>query len=103
MSIAHRARLRIAPAPPKTLGGDPVAFLGGAARERKVLELVELRLVAQPELDGVDIERRGQLIHGGFDREHAARLARCAHIGRRVDIQTRDAMTRVNVNTPTYM
>ena len=85
-AVAHRARLGIAPAPAEALGGDPVAFPRRAARERQLLELVLLRLVAQAQLDRVDVQRHRELVHGGFEREVAAHLAGGAHIGRRVHV-----------------
>ena len=95
--IAHRARLGVAPAPAEALGGGPVAFPRRAARERQLLELVLLRLVAQAQLDGIDVQRHRELVHGGFEREDAARLAGGAHVGRRVHVHGRDAMARVDV------
>ena len=96
-AVAHRARLGVAPAPAEALGGSSVAFPRRAARERQLLELVLLRLVAQAQLDGIDVQRHRELVHGGFEREDAARLARRAHVGRRVHVHARDAMARVDV------
>ena len=84
--VAHRARLGVAPAPAEALGGGPVAFPRRAARERQLLELVLLRLVAQAQLDGIDVQRHRELVHGGFEREDSAHLARGAHVGRRVHV-----------------
>ena len=96
-AVAHRARLGVAPAPAEALGGGPVAFPRRAARERQLLELVLLRLVAQAQLDGVDVQRHRELVHGGFEREDAARLAGGAHVGRRVHVHGCQAMARGDV------
>ena len=96
-AIAHRARLGVAPAPAEALGGGPVAFPRRAARERQLLELVLLRLVAQAQLDRVDVQRHRELVHGGFEREDAARLTRGAHVGRRVHVYGCYAVARGDV------
>ncbi len=95
--IPHGARLGVAPAPAEALCRGPVAFARRAARERQFLELVLLRLVAQAQFDWIDIQRDGELVHGGFEGKDAARLAGCAHIGRRVHVHRRDAVARVDV------
>src|SRR5437773_251498 len=71
-----RARLGVAPAPAEALRGDPVAFPSRAGGERQFLEFVLLRLVAQPQLDRIDVQGPRELVHRRFERVDAAHLAR---------------------------
>ena len=98
-SVAHRARLRVAPAPAEALGRHAIAFARRAAGEGQLLELVLLRLIAQPQLDGIDIQRDGELVHRRFERKDAAHLAGGAHVRRRVHVHACEAMARMDVRT----
>src|SRR3954449_12701221 len=97
--VAHRAWLGVAPAPAETFGGNAVTFPRRAAREWEFLELVLFRLVAQPQLDWVDVERHCKFVHHGFEGEDPARLAGGPHEGRRMHVQAREAMARVDAGT----
>jgi hypothetical protein len=103
-AVAHRASCRISARPAEALGADLVALHQRAARERPVLALVDLRLVAAAQLDRVEAQRVGQLVDRGFEREDAARLAGPAHERRGADIERQQpvagAEVRARVHEP---
>src|SRR5207249_3209884 len=72
--IVHRARLWITPVPPEALCANAIAFARRSTRERQLLELVLFWLVAQAELDGIEVQRHRELIHRAFECEDSAHL-----------------------------
>ena len=57
-----------------------------ARRERNAQRLVDLRLVEDAELDRVDLELIGQLVHRRLGRVEPGHRAGAAHGGRRADV-----------------
>ena len=55
-------------------------------RKRQVVAFIDFRLVAQPELDRVEIQLDGQLVNRGFGRVNSGHRAGAAHRGRRADM-----------------
>src|SRR5215203_5270788 len=55
------------------------------------------RLVTEPQLHGIHVQRHRQLVHGGFQRKHPACLPRSAHPSRRVRVHRRETLAREDV------
>ena len=98
-AVAHRTRFRRPAGPAELPGGQVVALRQRAAGERLVLALVNLRFVAAAKLDRVDAERIGQFVHRRFQREHAARLPRPAHVVRGCRVEFGQAVLCPDVRT----
>ena len=60
-------------------------------RERLAVHGIGFRVVAQAQLERIDVERDGQLVHGALEREHSRPLMRSAHRRRRADVGLDDA------------
>ena len=80
-AVTHRAWLGVALAPPERVGALAVAFAQGLAAERPVFMLVAVRVTPQTQFNGIELERHGELVHGGFERiqrraPHSARACR---------------------------
>ena len=86
-AVTHRAWLGVALAPPERVGALAVAFAQGLAAERPVFMLVAVRVTPQTQFDGIELERDRELVHRGFERIHARRRARRAHVARGRQIQ----------------
>ena len=93
-TVAHRRRQRRAPLPAEALGAEAVALAQRLARVRPVLARILLGVVAQPQLERIDLQREGELVHRALEREIAGRLARRAREGRRRDVELGDAVGR---------
>ena len=80
-AVAHRARLRLALAPSRTPPRP-----GGSIRAAALLVYgmssfwSAIRVAAQPQLHGIELERDGKLVHRAFERIDAGRRARRAHV-----------------------
>ncbi len=57
-----------------------VAFAQLLAGVGQVFTLVAVRIALQSQLDRVELERDGQLVHGAFERADAGGGAGCAHV-----------------------
>src|SRR5215831_8098516 len=80
MPIASLARLRIALTPAEAIGADAQAFDQLALRKRPFVAFrIDLGVIADPELDGVDAEFLGHLVDGDFKRHYPRRLAGRTH------------------------
>ncbi len=62
-----------------------------ARGERDAEALVEGGLIEEAELDGVDVELEGELVHGGLQREEAGDGAGAAHGGGVADVAAGEA------------
>ena len=88
-AVAHRARLGLALVPAERLRALAVAFAQLLAGVGKVLVLVAVRVASQPQLQRIELERDGKLVHRAFERVDAGRRARRAHVGGRGNVEPR--------------
>jgi hypothetical protein len=79
-AIAHGSRPRSPLRPAEALGRS-YHFISEPL-ENGLFSPSSISGLLPAQLDRVDTERVGELIHGAFDREDAARLAGAAHMGR---------------------
>ena len=70
--VAHRAGLGLAVLPSELLRAEPVALPQRLARQRLAALGVHLGVVDEAQLQRIDLQRVGQLVHRAFEREHAA-------------------------------
>src|SRR5580700_2356645 len=68
--------------PTELFGADGEALLQMPGRERQVKPFVNLSVVLQPELDGIDVQFYRQLVHCRFQSEKARYGPRASHRGR---------------------
>src|SRR5207237_8704320 len=93
-TVAHRARRGIALAPAEARGGLRVALAQLLARPRLAARGLGVGVVAKAQLERIDSELVGELVHRALEREGAATLARRALEGGRADVHLRHAMAR---------
>ena len=79
-AVAHRARRGVALLPAEGLGALAVAFAQGLAAVGPAVVLVAFGIAAQAELERVDLQRDGQLVHRGFQRIDGGRRTGAAHV-----------------------
>ena len=87
-------RAQVAPAQPNRSAPVRRHSTRCAARPRQPALGVALRLVADAQLDRVDAERDGELVHRRLQREHARGLPRRPHDRRRRDVERRQPVRR---------
>ncbi len=79
LAVAHLAGLRIALVPAEALGAVGHALDQLAGRVRLAGLWMGVRLVADAQLDRIEPQLFGELVHGALEAHHARRLARRAH------------------------
>ena len=84
----------VATGPAEALGPGAQAGDQVAARPGHVPLGVAIGLVADPQLDGVDAQLGGELVHRRLEGEHARRLPRRAHDRRRRHVQAGQPVRR---------
>ena len=93
-AVAHRPGLGTPAPPSEPLRPDRVAFAERLARPRQPGVRVAIGMVAQPELERIDRERRGKLVHGGFEGEAAGPVAGRPHRRRMRRVDAGEAVGR---------
>ncbi len=86
-AVAHRARLGVALAPAEHLRALLIARPQRLAAERLVLGLVAIGIAAQAQLDRIELQLDGELVHRRLEREQRGGGARRPHVARRRKVE----------------
>ena len=93
-AVPHRAWLGRSLIPAEARRACREARAHGARGEGAAAVRVDLGVVEQPQRDGIDAGRVGELVHGTLEREMPERLVGRAHRGRRIAIHMDDLVVR---------
>src|SRR5205814_514914 len=87
VSVAHRARLRVAPEPTELFRALTVTLAELFAGKWTTFILVPIRIILQSQLEWIHVQSDRQFVHSTFESEHAPGSARRSHVNGRVNVQ----------------
>ncbi len=96
-AVTHRPRLGGAPRPAEALRPLRVTLLDRLARPRLAAGRIGIGVVEHAQLDRIDLQRVGHLVHRRLERVHPRVFAGSAHVGRAGKIELDDAVRHPHV------